>query len=55
MFESFAIIFLSLGGGFVVVWIVKEFTNFVPNLNLRDAFFTFLGLIIIFSIISFIL
>ena len=34
---------------------VKEFTNFVPNLNLRDAFFTFLGLIIIFSIISFIL
>ena len=55
MFESLSMIFLALGGGFVVVWIVKEFTNFVPTLNLREAFYTFMGVFILFSIIKVIL
>ena len=53
--ESFATFFLICGGGFALVWIVKEFTNFVPTLNLREAFYTFMGVFILYSIIKVIL
>ena len=50
--ESFAILFLICFGMFGMVWVVKEFTNFVPTLNLREAFYSCMGLFILLSIIK---
>jgi hypothetical protein len=49
---SYEILFLIFCSGFTGIWVIKEFTSYLQELNLREAFYAFLGAFILTSIIK---